>query len=237
MKYTVDSDIYSVYPDLYTGIAVLSGISNSASSPEVTALLAEAEASLRAEWGGRPASEHPHVAAWRAAYSTFGVKPSKYRSAVEALARRVLKGEELPRINKLVDLGNCLSVKYVLPIAAYDLDRVTGDILIKFATGDEEFVPLGTPEVEHPEPGEVVYTDSGGKEALSRRWNWRQSDKAKAVEETERVLLTVEGVNQIPRQTVERATKELIELLQLICGGKAQYFLLHQEEQEAEFEV
>ncbi|MFB0535765.1 MAG: B3/4 domain-containing protein, partial [Anaerolineae bacterium] len=121
MKYAVDSDVYSVYPELYTGIAVLSGVSNSASSPEVTALLAGAEAHLRAEWGGRPASEHPHVAAWRAAYSTFGVKPSKYRSAVEALTRRVLKGGELPRINKLVDLGNCLSVKYVLPMAAYDL--------------------------------------------------------------------------------------------------------------------
>jgi len=83
----------------------------------------------------------------------------------------------------------------------------------------------------------VVYTDSDGKEALSRRWNWRQSDKAKAMEEIERVLLTVEGVNQIPRETVERATRELIELIQIICGGEAQYFLLHKEEQEAEFEV
>jgi len=83
----------------------------------------------------------------------------------------------------------------------------------------------------------VVYTDSDGKEALSRRWNWRQSDKAKAMEEIERVLLTVEGVNQIPRETVERATRELIELIQLICEGEAQYFLLHKEEQEAEFEV
>jgi DNA/RNA-binding domain of Phe-tRNA-synthetase-like protein len=237
MKYTVDSEIYSVYPDLYTGIAVLSEIRNSASSPEVTALLAEAEARLRAGWGSRPASEHPHVAAWRAAYSTFGVKPSQYRSAVEALARRVLKGEELPHINKLVDLGNCLSVKYVLPIAAYDLDQVTGDILIKFATGDEKFVPLGTVEVEHPEPGEVVYTDSNRQEALSRRWNWRQADKAKAVEETKRVLLTVEGVNRISRETVERATQELIELIQRFCGGKAQYSLLYKEEQEAEFEV
>jgi hypothetical protein len=36
---------------------------------------------------------------------------------------------------------------------------------------------------------------------------------------------------------VERATKELIELIQLICGGKAQYFLLHKEKKEAEFEV
>jgi lysyl-tRNA synthetase class 2 len=237
MKYTVDSDVYSVYPDLYTGIAVLSGISNSASVPEGTALLAEAEARLRAERGARPASEHPHVAAWRAAYSTFGVKPSKYRSAVEALTRRVLKGRELPRINKLVDLGNCLSVKYVLPIAAYDLDQVTGDMVIKFATGDETFVPLGTTEIEHPEPGEVIYTDSDGKEAQSRRWNWRQSDKAKAVEGTESVLLTVEGVNQIPRETVEKATKELIELIQRFCGGEAQYFLLHKEEQEAEFEA
>jgi DNA/RNA-binding domain of Phe-tRNA-synthetase-like protein len=156
---------------------------------------------------------------------------------VEALTRRVLKGGELPHINRLVDLGNCLSVKYVLPIAAYDLDRVAGDILIKFATGEEEFVPLGTVEVEHPEPGEVVYTDSDGREALSRRWNWRQADKAKAVEETERVLLTVEGVNQIPREMVERATKDLIELIQQFCGGEAQYFLLHKDGQVAEFEI
>jgi DNA/RNA-binding domain of Phe-tRNA-synthetase-like protein len=57
------------------------------------------------------------------------------------------------------------------------------------------------------------------------------------MEKTERVLLTVEGVNQIRQEVVERATKELIELIQQFCGGRAQYFLLHKEEQEAEFEV
>ena len=57
------------------------------------------------------------------------------------IIRRVLKGGELPRINQLVDLGNCLSVKYVLPIAAYDLSGAQGDELFVACGELDEDVP------------------------------------------------------------------------------------------------
>ena len=56
------------------------------------------------------ATEHPHIAAWRGAFSAFGAKPKKYPCSAEALVGRVLKGQALPRINVLVDLYNAVSV-------------------------------------------------------------------------------------------------------------------------------
>jgi DNA/RNA-binding domain of Phe-tRNA-synthetase-like protein len=54
-------------------------------------------------------AEHPRIHAWREAYRAFGARPGEYRSSIEALARRVLRGDALPSINTLVDIGNVIT--------------------------------------------------------------------------------------------------------------------------------
>ena len=93
------------------------------------------------------------------------------------MLRQVLTRGSLPRINELVDLCNTVSLEHVLAVAVYDVADSQGDVTVRLATGDETFVPLFATEVEHPRPGEEIYTDEA--EALSRRWVWRQCDKAK----------------------------------------------------------
>ncbi len=97
----------------------------------------------------------------------------------------------MPRINKLVDICNCISIKYVLPIAAYDLAGISGDLTVTLAQGGERFLPLNIDQWEQPEPEEVIYKDQ--EKALSRRWNWRQCDQAKVTPDTHNALLTLEG--------------------------------------------
>ncbi len=60
-------------------------------------------------------SSHPTVAALRRLFHAAGCDPTRYRPSSEALLRRLLKGEELPRINPLVDLNNCLSACLAVP--------------------------------------------------------------------------------------------------------------------------
>jgi DNA/RNA-binding domain of Phe-tRNA-synthetase-like protein len=130
----------------------------------------------------------------------------------------------VPHINKLVDLCNYVSMKHVLPVAAYDLEFVSGPVEVRFATGDEPFLPLYAKVVEHPKPGEVVYTDDEG--ALSRRWNWRQCDRAKTTAQTRDVLLTTEGINDIQPEAVQAAIVELVSLVEDHCGGSLSWTLL-----------
>ncbi len=60
-------------------------------------------------------SAHPPVAALRRLFKEAGCDPSRYRPASEALLRRILKGEEIPAIHPLVDVGNCLSALLAVP--------------------------------------------------------------------------------------------------------------------------
>ena len=217
-------DLLARFPTLTAGVVFAIGVDNASESAKAQSLLRAQEEVIKANYASLPISSHPHIASWRAAYSSFGVKPTKHRCAVEALLRHVLKSGALPHINKLVDICNYVSLKHVLPVAAYDLAFISGPVEVRFAEGDEPFLPLYAKEIEYPKPGEVVYTDVEG--ALSRRWNWRQCDRAKTTPQTRDVLITTEGVNDIEREKVEAATKELASLVSEYCGGELSWSLL-----------
>lgn len=227
LRYVVDAALYARFPDLSTGIVLLRDGSNGSPSPEVLRLLEEVEREVHASMSTESVAQHPHVAAWRLAYSACGVKPSRYRSAVESLLRRVAREGSLPRINAAVDLGNYISIRHVVPVAAYDLATVTQDIVITFADGSEVFEDLAAEGVQHPEPGEVIYKNGG--RCLSRRWNWRECDPTKVTEASRHVLFTIEGLNGIPRRVVEAASAEMATFLERICGGSVASSLLHRE--------
>src|SRR6516162_3244131 len=67
----------------------------------------------------RPAEQLPHVAAWREAYRAFGAKPQRTRNSLEALLRRAASG--LPRVNRLTDMYNAVSVLHQIPLGGEDL--------------------------------------------------------------------------------------------------------------------
>jgi DNA/RNA-binding domain of Phe-tRNA-synthetase-like protein len=217
-------NLLAQYPTITAGVVFARGIDNASENPEAQGLLRAQAEVLQSTYASRPLSSHPHISSWRAAFSSFGLKPTQYRSAVEALMRHVLKAGAVPHINTLVDICNYVSMKHVLPVAAYDLAHVSGPVEVRFAKGDEPFLPLYAKEIEYPKPGEVAYTDDEG--ALSRRWVWRQCDRAKSTPQTRDALLTTEGVNDIQREAVETATKELVTLVGQFCGGELSWSLL-----------
>ena len=84
-----------------------------------------------------------------------------------------------------------MSVTHGVPVGAFDLDAVDGDITVRFAAGDEDFTPLGEPDVtEHPRPGEVIYTDA--KSVLTRHWNHRDADRTKVTPDSARIVFLLE---------------------------------------------
>ena len=223
-RFGYHADLLARFPAIVAGAAFALGMDNESEERAAETLLRAQVVTVKASFASEPLSSHPHISSWRAAYSSFGVKPTQYRCAVEALLRHALKKGSVPHINKLVDICNYVSMKHVLPVAAYDLSHVSGPIEVRFAKGDEPFLPLHGKEVEYPKPGEVVYTDSEG--ALSRRWTWRQSDRAKSTSKTRSALLTAEGVNDIDHAAVEAAMEELVSLVREHCGGEVSWSML-----------
>ncbi len=226
-RFGYPDDFLAKFPTVVGGAAFALDIDNTSDETAAEGLLRAQEEVVRASFASTPLSSHPHISSWRSAFSSFGVKPTQYRSAIEALLRHVTKKGSVPHINKLVDLCNYISMKHVLPVAAYDLDHISGPVLVRLAKGDEPFLPLYGEEVEYPKPGEVVFTDDEG--ALSRRWTWRQSGRAKSTPDTRNALLTIEGVNDITRTAVEAAMEELVSRVREYCGGEISWSMVDRD--------
>jgi DNA/RNA-binding domain of Phe-tRNA-synthetase-like protein len=211
-------DIIDRFPDLTGGVILVNGLTNGPTSEALReAYLAEQAATIK-RIGDTPLSELEPLAAWRSAFRAFGVNPTKYRSATEALLRRLTKKGDIPCINSLVDLCNMISIRYAIPIAALETRDVQGPITVHFADGSEPFKPLGQPEVEYPESGEVVFTDEK-KMVVARRWCWRQSDESAANPNTQNAIITIEAQHPGGRAVVEAAMADVLALLGEHVGG------------------
>ncbi|MEU9119027.1 phenylalanine--tRNA ligase beta subunit-related protein [Streptomyces sp. NPDC048506] len=193
------------------------GLTNGPSDTAGAALLDEATRRLTERLDGRAPQDDPHIAAWRAAYTAFGSKPSRTRNSAEALARRALADGGLPRINRLVDVYNALSVAHLIPVGGEDLDRIQGGMRLVRATGDEPFATAagGAEVVEHPDAGEVVWCDDAG--VTCRRWNWRQGVRTRLTEDSVSALFLLERMAPMGLDALRAAGAELAEALQKAC--------------------
>jgi len=82
------------------------------------------------------------TAAVRTMYKRVGLDPTKTRPSSEALLRRVRRGDELPRINSLVDVINWCSLETQLPFGLYDLDHIVGDVELRIGRDGEEYAGI-----------------------------------------------------------------------------------------------
>ncbi|MFF0752469.1 B3/4 domain-containing protein [Streptomyces sp. NPDC004267] len=216
---TVSDDVRTLVPG-FTHLAVEAhGLVNGPSDETSSALLDEAARRLAERLAARTPDQDPHIAAWRAAYTAFGAKPSRTRNSAEALAKRALADGGLPRINRLVDAYNAISVARLIPVGGEDLNRIQGAMRLVRATGEEEFVTVagGEPAVEHPEPGEVVWCDEAG--VTCRRWNWRQGPRTRIDDDTTDALFLLESLAPMTRDELIAAGEELAEALQKVSPG------------------
>ncbi|SCG36484.1 B3/B4 domain-containing protein [Micromonospora coxensis] len=190
MRFQHSAPVRSAHPTLVAAALTADGLTPHVDVREPVAHLL---ATARDRLAGGPEGGLPEIRAWRRAFAATGLAPTRYRCAAESLLRRLRRDGDLPRLHPLVDLCNALSAAYAIPVAALDLDRVAGDLVVRPATGDEEYVTF-TGDVERPEPGEVVFADTAGR-AHSRRWTHRQSGWSAVRDSTSRVLVVAEALH------------------------------------------
>lgn len=234
MKLRIDGEILDRFPGLSLGVVVARRIDNRGTSDVVMRKIREREKEIRESYDPETLSQEPKIESWRKAYSSFGAKPNKYKSSVESLYRMVLKGIDLRPINKVVDIYNSISLTHLVPAGGDDVSKVDGDIILRFARGDEPFTPLNSEEQETAKEGEVIYADD--QEVLCRRWNWRECNKTKMTEETEDVALVVEGLPPVTEEEISRIIEDLSQLIKENCGGEVRTAVLSRAAREIDFE-
>jgi len=203
----VDAAVFALRPDYRALLLAVDGLVPGPGDQDSDALLAAAEAAARQALGGGPAEQLPHVAAWREAYRAFGAKPQRTRNSLEALLRRAASG--LPRVNRLTDHYNAVSVLHQIPLGGEDLTRYAGPPRLVRATGDEPFDTIadGIVVTEHPEAGEVVWCDDAG--VTCRRWNWRQARRTQLRDDTTAALFILDALDPVTGQALQAAADDL----------------------------
>lgn len=95
------------------------------------------------------------------------------------------------------------------------------------ATGEEKFVPFGSMQAEHPDPGEIVFVE--GSTVLTRRWSWRQAQHTMTLPTTTALEFNVDGLPPVTKSKIERICQELMDLVRQFCGGLMHFEILTRE--------
>jgi DNA/RNA-binding domain of Phe-tRNA-synthetase-like protein len=213
----VDDEVFDLRPDIRALLIVAEGLRGGPTDVASDAALADAEERARALLMERPLDEVPQILEWRDAYRSFGVKPRQARSSVESLIRRAAR--ELPRIDRLTDIYNAVSVERLVSIGGEDLGGYEGPPRLVRAIGVETFetVSSGEPTTENADPGEVVWRDDRG--VTCRRWNWRQCARTRLTADTVNALFILDGLAATEHTGLLEAGADLVARLETANPG------------------
>ncbi|MBE0665739.1 MAG: hypothetical protein E4H23_00120 [Chrysiogenales bacterium] len=224
LTYSIANEVFARFPEYRRGVVLAYEVKNGDSSPELVEMLRREEALARERLNAETLTAEPRLASWREAFRQLGYKPGDNRPSIEALLRRVLRGQELPAINALVDIGNIVSLRHLLPVGSHAIDVLAQDIALRPASGGEEFVAFGSEAIENPLPGEFVFVE--GSKVLTRRWIWRQANHTLTLPQTTAVEFNLDALPPLAAADLEAAAKDVKDLVERFCGGQTRFEIL-----------
>jgi DNA/RNA-binding domain of Phe-tRNA-synthetase-like protein len=138
--------------------------------------------------------------------------------ASENLIKSLIKNNDIPSINKVVDIYNIVSIDSKISLGAHDIDKIKGDVTLKFTKGDELYYPIGTEELKEVKKGEYAYIDSDNE--IICRLEVRQVNKTKITTSTKNVFYIVQGNEKTSYDYLYEVANKIIDLTTLYCGGE-----------------
>lgn len=216
MYLKIGSSLSVKFPGLSAMIIRVNGVEVRRELEELEGFKAEVMERTQGKWTLDQLREHPIFRAYRDFFWRVDVDPTKTRPAAEALIRRVLRRRPIPKINTLVDAYNLASIDTAIPLAAFDEDSLSGELLMREAVADEEFLGIGMDKPVVLRGGEAVVEDG---EKLIAIYPYRDADACKIRLSTEKTLMLICGVPNVGEDVLERAGRVAVEYVTKFCGG------------------
>lgn len=233
-KFVMEQPFLDIFPESKIGILVCKGIDNTIKDEDKYAgFLADCQKLALKHIENPEFTSNPIIRTWRDAFYKFKTKKGA-RCSIEALLKRVSKGNSIGTINPLVDLYNGVSLKYGVPIGGENIDAFEGDIRLTVAEGGEDFITYGSDKSEPPYPGEVVYKDDAG--AVCRCFNWRECVRTMLTEDTKNAFMIIETVAGERDDVMDEALEELKGLIEKELGGTVSKHVAGRENPEVVIE-
>jgi DNA/RNA-binding domain of Phe-tRNA-synthetase-like protein len=200
MKLT--DEVITAFPGICVAEGLIHSVHIGKENPGLEILKQDVVRDIRSRYTLERVKDEPLFRAYRDFFWSVGVDPTKTRPASEALVRRILSGGKLPTINTAVDAYNLASVVTGIPIAAFDTDTLAGDLVMRFAQDNEQFLGIGMKKPVVLLPNQVILSDSVQIIAV---YPYRDSDTTKVTLDTRNIRILTCGVPKVEQEKVIEA--------------------------------
>jgi len=205
------------FPELAVCIGTITDIHNEKENERIEQLREAVYQEVKTKHNIETLKDNPTVRAFRDFYWKLGIDPTKTRPSGEALLRRVLHGDELPRISAVVDAYNLASTKTILPISGFDVDLLNQPFHVRFAKNGETFTGIGMDKPITLTEQMLVLADQ--KQVLCI-YPYRDTDLTKITMQTRNAMIIVYGVPGIDEQVLKEAAETTLDYIRLVSQGK-----------------
>ena len=197
--------------------AAVYGIDNHGENPEWAAYREKRLEELYAEYETLEVHDDPILEGFNILHDKTGVKRRKNIPASENLIKLLKKNHGMFFINQAVDIYNLISLESKLALGAHNIDRVDGNVTLRFTDGSERFVPIGQTEPIPVAPHEYCYCDDANE--VLCRLEIRQVEKTKVDEEAQNVFYIVQGNAATSDELLHETAQTIIDLTVKFCSG------------------
>lgn len=227
MRYIIDMAIFGALPDYTRAVLVARELDNTRNMAASRNMLEKAVQTARSTFAHQTGPGHPNIIPWQRAYEAFRLA-DVLRDEDERAIPASLPFTAV--MTPLTSLLNAFALQHVLPVGGDDLDRLTGNVWLRPARGNELFVPIGQPgPSEVPAISEIIYVDDGPT-VLRRHWHGQPGGLAHITSETRNALLYLDCLPPIDRAQAEELAGRLAKLVSGFLGAQVEiYFLTRQQ--------
>lgn len=201
--------------EISVGIAAIVGVMQKGSSG-ISEAITEVEEAAKSKYNIDEVKNIRIIRRQRDFFWQMGVDPTKVRPASEALLRRILLNKGLPRVSPIVDAYNLASVRTLLTFSAFDLERITPPLSVRFSRAGEEVILI----VERKKKlagKEIVLTDSA---KILCVYAHGDVDETKVTDSTTDLLLVAYGIPGMSHEELKEGAIVALEYIKKFAGGE-----------------
>jgi len=210
-------EVSDKFPDLSICIGVINNIRVERENEQARQLKKTVYEEVRAKYVIETLKDDPTVRAYRDFYWKLDIDPTKTRPAGEALLRRVLHGDELPRIFTVVDAYNLGSTKTIVPISGFDSDLLTLPFQVRFAQNGDSFTGIGMNKPMFLTSKMLALTD---ETQILCIYPYRDSESTKITDKTRNAVIVGYGVPRMGDDQLKQAAETTLEYIKQVSGGE-----------------
>jgi len=187
----------------------MNGTDNGGNHPNIrTFIESECQHAKKKYYGGII----PKILDWNEASESDKCHSSSQPSAIEALMQHVMRGKEISTVNPIVDLCHFISIRYLLPICAHNLDLIRGALSFVSVTKESQ------------NSVEIICRDD--LKIVPTIWGQYESGQSSITKESQNVILMIAGLAHASSEEIVKALRELCSLIKRHCGGVGECYYL-----------